>query len=299
MTSDHRHHAHGHDHDHLHLFWPVALTLGFACVEALGGWFTGSLALLGDAGHMFSDAAALGLAWLASWISRRPPTRRHSYGLARVEIIVAVVNGLFMLAVVAGIVVEAWRRLTVPQPVAGGEVILIAGIGLLVNALVAWHLHGHEHDNLNARAALLHVMGDMLGSLAAIAAGAVIYFTGWTRIDPLLSILISALILFSTFSLLREALHVLMEGVPFGLDIHEVGRKMETLDGVLSVHHVHIWTLSPGRVALSAHIVVHDLQAWMKVLPAISTMLEQQYGINHVTLQPETDQCPRGGTHNC
>ncbi len=287
MSSQH----HDHDHQHLHLFWPVVLTLGFACVEAFGGWFTHSLALLGDAGHMFSDSAALGLAWLASWISRRPPTRRHSYGLARIEVIVAVVNGLFMLGVVGGIVLEAWYRLNEPQPVAGGEVMLIAGIGLLVNSLVAWHLHGHGHGNLNARAALLHVLGDMLGSIAAITAGAVIYFTGWTRIDPLLSMMISALILFSTFSLLREALHVLMEGVPLDLDLHEVERAMDRVEGVLSVHHVHIWTLSSGRIALSAHVVMHDMQTWMSVLPALSVMLQEQYGINHVTLQPETEKC--------
>ena len=294
MTSDthththelpHRHHA----GKHLSFFWPVALTLGFACVEAIGGWLTGSLALLGDAGHMFSDSAALGLAWLASWIALKPPSRRHSYGLARAEVIVALINGLLMLAVVGGIVLEAVQRLTHPQPVAGGEVLLIAFVGLLINVAVAWHLH-HGHDDINSRAALLHVMGDLLGSLAAMAAGAVIYFTGWTRIDPLLSLLISALILVSTFNLLREALHVLMEGVPFHLDLHQVEHAMSDMPGVVSVHHVHIWTLSSGRVALSAHVVVHDLHGWMQVLPALRAMLDERYGINHVTLQPETEQ---------
>lgn len=292
MTSDSHTHELPHRHPagvHLNLFWPVALTLGFAGVEALGGWLTGSLALLGDAGHMFSDSAALGLAWLASWIALKPPSRRHSYGLARAEVIVALLNGLLMLAVVAGIVLEAMRRLTHPQPVAGGEVLLIAMMGLLVNIVVAWHLH-RGHANINSRAALLHVMGDLLGSLAAMAAGAVIYFTGWTRIDPILSMLISVLILVSTFNLLREALHVLMEGVPFHLDLHEVEHAMSAMPGVMSVHHVHIWTLSSGMVALSAHVVVHDLQGWMQVLPALRAMLNERYGINHVTLQPETEQ---------
>jgi cobalt-zinc-cadmium efflux system protein len=281
----HRHNAPG----HLHLAWPVMLTLGYAVVEALGGWFTHSLALLGDAGHMFSDSASLGLAWLASWIALKPPSRKHSYGLARIEVIVALANGLFMLFVVGGIVHEAIQRLQQPREVAGGEVMLIAVIGLLVNIAVAWHLNKGQ-DNINSRAALLHVMGDLLGSVAAIAAGAVIYFTGWTRIDPILSMLISLLILASTFNLLREALHVLMEGVPLHLDLTEVEAAMGKMAGVSSIHDVHIWTLSSGVVALSAHVVLHDLHGWMHVLPDMREMLNAQYGINHVTLQPETEQ---------
>lgn len=281
----HRHNAPG----HLHLAWPVALTLGYAFVEALGGWLTHSLALLGDAGHMFSDSASLGLAWLASWIALKPPSRKHSYGLARIEVIVALANGLFMLVVVGSIVYEAVQRLQHPREVAGGEVMLIAVVGLLVNIAVAWHLNKGK-DNINSRAALLHVMGDLLGSVAAIVAGAVIYFTGWTRIDPILSMLISALILASTFNLLREALHVLMEGVPLHLDLTEVESEMARMEGVSSIHDVHIWTLSSGVVALSAHVVLHDLQGWMHVLPAIREMLNTRYGINHVTLQPETEQ---------
>lgn len=273
----------------MHLAWPVALTLGYAFIEVMGGWFTHSLALLGDAGHMFSDSASLGLAWLASWIALKPPSRKHSYGLARIEVIVALANGLFMLFVVGGIVHEAIQRLQHPREVAGGEVMLIAMVGLLVNIAVAWHLH-KGHDNINSRAALLHVMGDLLGSVAAIAAGAVIYFTGWTRIDPILSILISLLILGSTFNLLREALHVLMEGVPLHLDLGQVETEMGKMEGVSSIHDVHIWTLSSGVVALSAHVVLHDLHGWMHVLPAMREMLNTRYGINHVTLQPETEQ---------
>ena len=281
----HRHSASG----HLNLAWPVALTLGYAVVEAVGGWLTHSLALLGDAGHMFSDSASLGLAWLASWIALKPPTRRHSYGLSRVEIIVALLNGLFMLFVVGGIVHEAIHRLQYPREVAGGEVMLIAFVGLLVNIGVAWHLHKGQ-NNLNARAAFLHVMGDLLGSVAAIVAGAIIYFTGWTRIDPILSMLISLLILASTFNLLREALHVLMEGVPLHLDLAEIETAMGGMQGVSSVHDVHIWTLSSGVVALSAHVVLRDLHGWMHVLPAMREMLNERYGINHVTLQPETER---------
>lgn len=292
MTSNAHSHHHSHDHgnDRLHLLWPVALTLGFAFVEAAGGWLTGSLALLGDAGHMLSDSTALGLAWLASWIARKPPTKRHSYGFARVEVIVALANGLLMLAVVGGIVIEAVHRLTHPQPVAGVAVMLIAAIGLLLNIVVAWHLR-RGHADINSRAALLHVMGDMLGSLAAIAAGAVIYLTGWTPIDPILSLLISVLIVGSTFALLREALHVLMEGVPLDLDLHEIEKAMRTMEGVASIHDMHIWTLSSGKVVLSAHVILRDLNGWMPVLSAMREMLHARYGINHVTLQPETEQC--------
>src|SRR5690606_4814358 len=164
-------------------------------VEAVGGWLTGSLALLGDAGHMLSDSAALGLAWLGVWIARKPASKHHSFGFMRAEVIVAAANGLFMLVVIAFIVIEAIERLRTPQPVQGAEVMLIAFIGLLVNIAVAWQLHKGQH-NINARAAFLHVLGDLLGSAAALAAGAVIYFTGWLAVDPILSIFICALILF-------------------------------------------------------------------------------------------------------
>ena len=220
--STHTHHSHTHTHNHgSSLLWPLVLTLGFAFIEALGGLFTGSLALLGDAGHMFSDCAALGLAWFAGWISQRPPTQKLTYGLLRAEVIVALVNSIAMLLVVAGIVFEAVHRFQKPAPVQGVEVMWIALIGLVINVLVARHLHHHSHDehghghgNMNGRAALLHVLGDLLGSVAALVAGAVIYFTGWYPIDAILSLFISALILVSTIRLLREVMHVLMEGVP-------------------------------------------------------------------------------------
>lgn len=280
-------HRHG-SSTHLNLLWPVLLTLGFAFVEAVGGWVTHSLALLGDAGHMFSDSAALALAWFAAWVAQRPPSKRHTYGLARVEVLVALFNGLLMLLIVFGIVQEAIHRLNTPQPVAGGQVMLIAFVGLLVNVGVAYGLNKSE-KNINSRAALLHVMGDLLGSVAALAAGGVIYFTGWTAIDPILSIFISVLLLVSTFNLLREAVHVLMEGVPDHIDPDAVELEMSRLPGVNSVHDIHIWTLASGVVALSAHVVLNDLHGWMHVLPDMRDMLDQRYGINHVTLQPETE----------
>ena len=281
-----------HQHKSAHaLLWPLLLTLSFAIVEAIGGWLTGSLALLGDAGHMFSDSAALGLAWLGAWIAQKPASTRHSYGLMRAEVLVALINGLMMLAVIAFIVFEATERLHTPQPVQGASVMLIAFIGLVVNLIVAWRLgreQRHHQHSLNTRAVLLHVMGDLLGSVAALVAGAVIYFTGWMQIDPILSLFISALILFSTFKLLREVLRVLMEGVPRHLDLSIVGNAMGKVAEVHEVHDVHIWTLSSSVVALSAHVVLQDMEAWPRVLPALRKMLHERFAIDHVTLQPET-----------
>jgi cobalt-zinc-cadmium efflux system protein len=288
------HHVHQHDlphrhgsQTHLHLFWPVVLTLGFAFVEAVGGWLTNSLALLGDAGHMFSDSAALSLAWFAAWIAHKPASKNHTYGFARVEVLVALINGGVMLLIIAGIVIEAWQRLQDPHPVAGGQVMLIAFLGLVVNLVVARFLHKAE-KNINSRAAMLHVMGDLLGSVAALAAGAVIYFTGWLAIDPILSVFICVLLLASTVNLLREAVHVLMEGTPHNIDTDEVETAMRNMEGVASVHDIHIWTLASGVVALTAHVELQDLHGWMTVLPDMREMLDQRFGINHVTLQPET-----------
>ena len=291
------HHNH---HEHLHathghhgstpagrLLAALVLTLGFAVVEAAGGLWSGSLALLGDAGHMFSDAVALGLAMLAAWVARRPPSTRHSYGLARAEVLAALLNGLLMLAVVTGIVVEAIGRLQAPRPVPGLAVMAVAAIGLFVNVLVLTVLSRGAHD-LNTRGALLHVFGDLLGSVAALVAGAVIYFTGWTPIDPLLSLAICVLILISTLRLLRESLHVLMEGVPRHLDLEVVGRSLAAVPGVRSVHDLHIWSPASGQVALSAHVVVEDLSRWTATLEALQGVLILRFGIEHATLQPET-----------
>ncbi len=267
----------------------LVLTLAFAAVEAVGGWRTGSLALLGDAGHMVSDAAALGLAALAAAVAARPPTRRLSYGLGRVETVVAVANALFMLAVVVALLVAAVDRWMHPRPVAGLGVMAIAALGLLANLAVVLVLSRGE-QTLNTRGAMLHVFGDLLGSVAALASGAVVYFTGWTPIDPLLSLAIGLLILRSSLSLLAEALHVLMEGVPAHLDLSAVGRAMAGVAGARSVHDLHIWTLSSGTVALSAHVLVDDLLAWPRVLAETRELLHDRFGIEHVTLQPEPFQ---------
>lgn len=269
------------------MLWAVGLTLSFALIEGISGWWAQSLALVGDAGHMVSDATALAMAALAARIARRPPSARHSYGLGRAEVVAALANSLFMVAVVTMIAVAAIDRLNRPVPVQGGVVIAIALAGLGVNILVAWILSRGERT-LNTRAALLHVLGDALASVAALIAGVVIYFTGWMPIDPLLSLFISALILFSGLRLLREALHVIMEGVPPYLELREVGRAMAGIEGVTSVHDLHIWTLSSGNAVLSAHIVIPSMEHWDDVLFALRGMLRERYAIDHVTLQPES-----------
>lgn len=268
------------------LLWSLVITIGFAVIEAIGGWWSSSLALLSDAGHMLTDATALGLAVFAMWIAKQPPSARHSYGLVRAEVVAALVNGLFMLVIVAGISINAIERVRNPQPVMGGTVMVIAAIGLIVNIIVAVILHRSE-KTLNTHAALLHVMGDLLGSVTALLAGIIIYFTGWMPIDPILSLVICALILYSSMGLLREVLHVIMEGVPRYIDLPEVGQAMAAVNDVESVHDLHIWTLSSGMVALSAHVVISDMGQWEGILAALRTLLHDQYAIDHVTLQPE------------
>jgi cobalt-zinc-cadmium efflux system protein len=305
--SAHAHHthapgAHGH-HDHNHgrglathaLAWAMALTLGYAAVEFVSGWWFGSLALVSDAGHMASDAAALGLAWFAAWLSRRPAGSKHSFGLARAEVIAAFLNGLALLIVVVLITVEAIKRLMHPgTDVQGLGVMVVAFFGLLLNLAVAFVLTRGE-ASLNKRAALLHVLGDLLGSFAAVLAGAVIHFTGWKPIDPILSLVIAVLILLSTLHLLREALHVLMEGVPRYLRLDEVGRTLAQLPEVRDVHDLHIWNISSGQIALSAHIRVDRLDGWPLLLSQARRILHERFGIEHVTLQPELAGAGGGG----
>jgi cobalt-zinc-cadmium efflux system protein len=204
----------------------------------------------------------------------------------RAEVIAALINGLLMLAVVTGIVVEAIERIQSPRPVSGLTVVAIASVGLVINVIVALMLSRGERD-MNTRAALLHVMGDLLGSVAALIAGAVVYYTGWAPIDPILSLVICALILYSTLRLLRDALHVLMEGVPPHLDLNTVGRSLANVADVVSIHDLHIWMLSSGMPALSAHVVLKDMSKWTKILDEMRDMLRRRYAIDHVTLQPE------------
>jgi cobalt-zinc-cadmium efflux system protein len=266
-------------------------TMGFALLEALGGWWTGSLALLSDAGHMLTDGAALGLGAAAAWIARRPPSMRHSYGLGRAEVFAAGLNAAFMLAIAVAIAYEALLRFDQPVEVKGGWAALVALLGLAVNLVVMRTLRAHAHD-MNARAARLHVIGDLLGSLAALGASVVIALGGWRGIDPLASLVICVLIALSSLRLLREGVHALMEGVPLGLSVEAIGSEMARVEGVRSVHDLHVWTLSGSRTALSAHVVVKSLGEWDRVLRALQKRLHEKFDIDHVTLQPETDVRP-------
>ena len=290
-------HGHGPAHDHGHPERPatsgvlrtfaiaLALTAAFGVVEAIAGWLAGSLALISDAGHMATDAAGLVVALIAQVVTRRPPSRRASYGYARAEVLAAFINALAMLALVVWIAVEAVARLLVPTPVAGQLVMAVAVGGLAVNGVVAWLL-SRAGGSMNARGALLHVLGDLLGSVAALVAGAVIHFTGWTPVDPLLSVLVALLILRSTWALLRESTGVLMERVPAHLSYDRIGRALAALPGVTGVHDLHVWTMSAQRVALSAHVVLADGDAWPPTLAAAQRMLARDFAIDHVTLQP-------------
>ncbi len=292
-------HSHaGHHHHHEHhvrsaagagsraLLGGLVLTFLFALVELSSGWLFGSLALMSDSGHMFSDSAALLIAVIAAKVALKPPGAKHSYGFARAEVIAASLNGLLLLAIVVMIVVEAIRRLQQPQPVAGWGVIVVALIGLLVN-LAVLRILGHGEQNLNTRAARLHVLGDLVGSLAALLAGIVVLVSGWYPIDPLLSFVISALILLSTIRMLRDALHVLMEGVPLGIDLEDVGRALAKVTAVNSVHDLHVWTIASGQIALSAHVDVDSLDDWPATLERIRGVARSRFGIEHVTIQPE------------
>jgi cobalt-zinc-cadmium efflux system protein len=275
------------------LGFSLLLTLGFATVEAFAGFWSNSLALISDAGHMATDSLALGLALLAQFIAKRPPSAKHSFGFGRAEGLAAFINSLILLIMVGWIGWEAAQRLAKPQPVQGATVLIVASIGLAVNLIIAWLL-SHDKDSLNTKAAMVNVLGDLLGSLGALIAGAVIYFTGWLRIDPLLSIFVCMLILRSTIGVLGESYHFLMKGVPHHIDYLQVGADLAAVKGVLSVHDLHIWEMSPGQPALIGHIEILDLQEWPEVLRMIKAMLLAKHGIDHVTLQAELPKMVRG-----
>ena len=293
--SAHLHAHHAGDAKHVHvaegrnpraLAFALTLTLLFAAVEVVTGFISNSLALISDAGHMVTDAASLGLALLAQIIAKRPPSARNSFGFGRAEALAAFVNGLAMLVVVGWIVIEAVQRFAAPRPVEGATVFIVALIGLAINLGVAWLL-SRDQASINTRAALVHVMGDILGSVAAIAAGAIIYLTGCMQIDPLLSVLVSLLILKSTVAILRESYHSLMEGVPHAIDYLKVGADLAKVPGVLSVQDLHVWDMSPGQPALIGHLHIRSMDTWPHVLALVKAMLLERHGIDHVTLQPE------------
>jgi cobalt-zinc-cadmium efflux system protein len=235
---------------------------------------------------MMTDAAALLFSLAANQVAQRPVSERHSFGLARAEVIAAFVNSLALLAVVVWLVIEGIDRIRTPVRVNGGAVVVIAAVGLTVNLVVAWVLSRHR-DNLNMRAALLHVLGDLLGSVAALVAGAIILLTGYSVVDPLLSMLVSGLILRSTLGVLKESTLVLLDSVPTGVEFQEVGQALARIDGVRSIHDLHVWSMVPGRNAVSAHLLVDRIERWPQILREARRVLARDFGIDHVTLQPE------------
>lgn len=265
----------------------LAVTAGLCLAELVGGWLTNSLALLTDAVHMFTDVGALGLTWFALWVGSRPASPQKTYGYYRAEILAAFVNGVVLCAVVAVVLVEAWRRLHDPPVVAGGGMLAIAVGGLAVNCFVAMRLHAHRHASLNMRGAYLHVLSDLLGSVGAIGAAVTILVTGWTLADPLASVLIAALILRGAWALVGEAVDVLMEGVPAHVDLTVLQSALEGVEGIAEVHDLHVWTLTTGRHALSAHAVVSGEAANDAVLDALTDVCRAGFQIEHVTIQLE------------
>ncbi len=271
----------------------LALALGITTTvmiaEAVGGWLAGSLALLADAGHMLADAAALGLALFVARVAQRPATPERSFGLLRLEILAALVNGALLIAIAIGIGVEAWHRLKAPLTVDGPLLLGIAGVGLGAN-LVSLRIlhHGHEHS-LNQRGAYLHVLGDLLGSVGALAAGGIVVATGWVVADPLISVLITLLVLGSAWRLIKESTDILMEATPNHIALGDVHDRIASVPGVDSVHDLHVWTVTSGVVAMSGHLVVRNPTDNQPVLEAVQDRM-RALGINHVTVQMERDQ---------
>lgn len=266
-------------------------TLGFAVVEAVTGWWSGSLALLADAGHMATDSLGLFTAFAAAQWAQRPADRQYTYGFGRVEVVAAAINALVMLGLVIAIAWGAFQRFAHPVAINGAAVAVVALLGLAVNVAVFLTLRAGA-QTLNVRGAMLHVIGDLLGSVAALTAGLVVWSTGWTPIDPLLSLIVCGLLLNSATRLFRDALDVMLERVPRGLDVSLVGNSMAAVAGVKGIHDLHIWTASSDTVALSAHVVVDRLADWDHVLPALKQHLHDAYRIEHVTLQPEPRATP-------
>ncbi len=255
--------------------------------EIVGGLWTGSLALLADAGHMFSDVAALALSLFAAWVSERPPTSRRTYGFYRTEILAAMVNGATLIAIAIYILFEAYHRFRDPREVIGPAMMAIAVGGLAVNLLGLWLLSAGRDDNLNVRGAWLHVLTDALGSVGAIAAGGLIWGFGWQWADPVASVLIALLVIYSSWRLLAEAVAVLMESAPHGIDVDEVRTAMAAIPGVLDVHDLHVWSITSGLDSLSAHVVIDDGHSHSELLTALRAMLDERFGIDHLTIQIE------------
>jgi cobalt-zinc-cadmium efflux system protein len=304
------HHSHDGSHSHVHgpgghghgisstkaLSWALGLTLLVLAAEGIGGWMSNSLALLADAGHVLTDAGALGLSLFVTWLARQPGSQAKTYGYLRWEILAALINGATLLLISAIIVFEASTRLRHPQEVAGGTMLVVAVGGLVVNGIAVWLLHDVRDGSLNVRGAYLHVLGDMLASVGTVAAAVIIHFTGWLSADSIASLLTTILIVFGAWRLVGESVNVLLEGAPAHIPLAGVRLRLESIPGVESVHDLHVWTVTSGMVAMSAHAIVRNLDHHQEVLEQAHDCL-QEMGIQHVTVQLECQELFERETH--
>lgn len=286
-------HNHSHSHSHAHetskqrLLVVLTITAVFMVVELIGGILSNSLALIADSAHMLTDVGALGLSLFVLWFSRRPAREEKTYGYLRLEILAALVNGVALVAISGMIFWQAYQRLLAPEPVAGGLMLGVAFAGLLVNVVAAKLLHSSASHSLNLRGAYLHVLGDLVGSVGAVAAAVIILTTGLTIADPLISIFVGILILAASWKLVRESVDVLLEAVPAHIDLGAVRTAIDQIPGVDDVHDLHVWTVTSGFLAMSGHAVCHDPTQNQRILAEIHRCMRQKFGISHVTVQLE------------
>ena len=305
---DHSHgrdaHGHGHSHGHAHgiatqginarMGIAVALNVTFVIIEGGFGFLSNSVALIADAGHNLSDVLGLVCAWSAMFLGRRPPGAKFTYGLGRSTVLAALANAVLLLLACGAIAWEAAGRLAAPQAVAGATVMWVAASGIVLNGLSAWLLHAGSHGDLSRRSAFIHMLGDAAVSGGVLLSGALIMYTGWTRLDPLVSLLIIAVILVSTWGLLRDSLHLSLDGVPDSVNSSAVMSFLSAQRGVTDVHDLHIWALSTTSVALTAHLVVPERGAEEALLDSLTPNLKRRFHIHHATLQIERDRCDHG-----
>ncbi|MEH6949058.1 cation diffusion facilitator family transporter [Bacillus sp. JJ634] len=298
---DHGHHHHGHSHSHNHfeetregnkkgLIAALLITTGIMFLEFFGGLLTNSLALLSDSGHMLSDASSLFLSLIAIWFAARPPSPNKSYGYYRFEILAALFNGVTLFVIAGFIVWEAYGRFFEPPTIASGTMMLIASIGLFANLISAWSLmrKGDVKNNVNLRSAYLHVLGDALGSVGAIAAGILMLLFDWYIADPIISVLVALLILKSAWGVIKHSVHILMEGTPLTINQEEVKAALKEIDGVIDVHDLHIWTITSGLDSLSCHILIEDDKNSQEILQEAINKIKDTFKIEHTTIQIET-----------
>ncbi|WP_214483519.1 cation diffusion facilitator family transporter [Bacillus sp. SM2101] len=292
MGHSHAHHDHGHSHTHTHNVNKKTLKISFfiistyMIIEVIGGVLTNSLALLSDAGHMLSDAAALGLSFLAMKFGEKQPTLEKTFGYRRFEILAALLNGVTLVIISIYIFWEAYNRLLAPPHVISKGMLIISSIGLLVNIIVAFILlKGDTSDNLNIRSAFLHVLGDLLGSVGAIIAALLIMFFGWNLADPIASVIVAILIIISAWRVTRDSLHILMEGSPPGIDVGDIKEQLLSISHVIDVHDLHVWAISSDFLSLSCHIKIGDCDNYERVLNEATKLLKDKYHINHTTIQ--------------